>query len=118
IGDCLRSCCCTAEPVRFDLDICAALLKSYLIEAGAFFTGHDYRCLYPAIRLIPFELGIRFYTDYLEGNRYFKVTEPEQNLRRAVSQFRLCESILTQEQAIKGLISQLQNKVRNEHEII
>ncbi|MDP1774481.1 MAG: aminoglycoside phosphotransferase family protein [Methylobacter sp.] len=109
IGDCLRSCCSTSDPVGFDLDICAALLKSYLSEAGAFFSEHDYHYLYPAIRLIPFELGIRFYTDYLEGNRYFKVTEPEQNLRRAVSQFRLCESIMAQEQTIKGLISQLQS---------
>jgi len=112
IGDCLRSCCHSTGPVEFDLAICAALLKSYLTEADAFFTEHDYHYLYPAIRLIPFELGIRFYTDYLEGNRYFKVTEPEQNLQRAIGQFRLCASIMTQESAIKGLISQLQNNVK------
>ncbi|MDI1293361.1 MAG: aminoglycoside phosphotransferase family protein [Methylobacter sp.] len=108
IGDCLRSCCQTVEGV-FNLAICAALLKSYLSEAGAFFTAYDYHYLYPAIRLIPFELGLRFYTDYLEGNRYFKVTEPEQNLHRAINQFHLCESIIAQEPAIKRLISQLQN---------
>jgi Ser/Thr protein kinase RdoA (MazF antagonist) len=107
IGDCVRSCCRTSEPGGFDLDICAALLKSYLSEAGTFFTEHDYHYLYSAIRLIPFELGIRFYTDYLQGNRYFKVTEPEQNLRRAIGQFRLCESVMAQEPAIKSLISQL-----------
>ncbi|WP_340122299.1 aminoglycoside phosphotransferase family protein [Methylobacter svalbardensis] len=111
IGDCLRSCCYSADPVGFDLAICAALLKSYLSEAGAFFTEHDYHYLYPAIRLIPFELGLRFYTDYLQGNRYFKVAEPEQNLQRAAGQFRLCESIIAQEPAIKRLVSQLQNKV-------
>ncbi|HEY8035111.1 MAG TPA: aminoglycoside phosphotransferase family protein [Methylobacter sp.] len=110
IGDCLRSCCYISDPAGFNLDICAALLKSYLAEAGAFFTEHDYYYLYPAIRLIPFELGIRFYTDYLEGNRYFKVAEPEQNLQRAISQFRLCESVMMQEPAIKGLISQLQKQ--------
>lgn len=110
IGDCLRSCCHSAGPVGFDLDICAALLTSYLTEAGAFFTEHDYRYVYPAIRLIPFELGIRFYTDYLEGNRYFKVAEPEQNLQRAVGQFRLCESVMAQESAIKSLISHLQKQ--------
>jgi len=81
-----------------------------LAEAGAFFTEHDYRYLYPAIRLIPFELGIRFYTDYLQGNRYFKVTDPEQNLQRAINQFRLCESIMAQETAIKNQVSQLQKQ--------
>jgi Ser/Thr protein kinase RdoA (MazF antagonist) len=109
IGDCLRSCCYKTDPIRFDLDICSALLKNYLIEAGAFFTEHDYHYLYPAIRLIPFELGLRFYTDYLEGNRYFKVIKPEQNLQRAVNQFQLCASIMMQELSIKKLIVQLQN---------
>lgn len=111
IGDCIRSCSCTAKAVEFDLDICAALLKNYLVEAGAFFGEYDYHYLYPAIRLIPFELGIRFYTDYLQGNRYFKVTEPEQNLQRAIDQFRLCESVMAQEPAIKKLIAQLKQSV-------
>lgn len=107
IGDCLRSCCYRSDPVGFDLASCAVLLKSYLSEAGDFFTEHDYHYLYPAIRLIPFELGLRFYTDYLQGNTYFKVTEPEQNLLRAIDQFQLCASIMTQEVAIKDLISTL-----------
>ncbi len=107
IGDCLRSCCHKLESNEFDLDICAAILRSYLSEAGLFFSDDDYRYLYAAIQLIPFELGLRFYTDYLEGNRYFKVTEPEQNLQRAADQFQLCESIMAQESAIKTLIEQL-----------
>ncbi|MFI3157448.1 MAG: aminoglycoside phosphotransferase family protein [Methylococcaceae bacterium] len=107
IGDCVRSCSYIATPQGFDLDISAALLKSYLAEVGAFFTEHDYHYLYPAIRLIPFELGIRFYTDYLEGNRYFKVTEPEQNLQRAIDQFRLCERVIALEFTLIKLITQL-----------
>jgi len=107
IGDCVRSCCHTLEFNEFDLDVCAAILRSYLTEAGAFFSEYDYQYLYAAIQLIPFELGLRFYTDYLEDNRYFKVTEPEQNLLRAADQFQLCESIMAQESAIKALIEQL-----------
>ena len=104
IGDCIRSCCHNPATDEFNLEICNALLKSYLKVMGAFFSGHDYQFLYPAIRLIPFELGIRFYTDFLEGNRYFKVTEPDENLRRAIGQFRLCDSISTHEALIKDLI--------------
>jgi hypothetical protein len=107
IGDCLRSCCHILESNEFDLDICAAILRSYLTEVGAFFSDYDYDYLYAAIQLIPFELGLRFYTDYLEGNRYFKVTEPDQNLQRAAGQFQLCESIMAQESSIKTLIEQL-----------
>ncbi|MFU8787490.1 MAG: phosphotransferase enzyme family protein [Methylobacter sp.] len=111
IGDCLRSCCYRNDPAAFDLAVCSALLGSYLSEARAFFSEHDYHYLYPAIRLIPFELGLRFYSDYLQGNRYFKVTEAHQNLRRAADQFRLCASIMAQEQAIKDLISRLRTHI-------
>lgn len=110
IGDCLRSCCHHVETDTFDLDICAALLATYLTEAGAFFSEPDYHFLYQAIELIPFELGLRFYTDYLEDNRYFKVSEPEQNLQRACAQFRLCESIMAQKNEIDHLIENLKNQ--------
>ncbi|MGR8998960.1 MAG: phosphotransferase enzyme family protein [Gammaproteobacteria bacterium] len=110
IGDCLRSCCHILKSNEFDLDICNAILSSYLTEAGAFFSDFDYDYLYAAIQLIPFELGLRFYTDYLEGNPYFKVDEPEQNLQRAADQFHLCESIMAQKSAIKALIDQLRNQ--------
>jgi len=114
IGDCLRSCANTAgesptdiETVYFDFDICHALLKSYLAETQSFLTRHDYRFLYDSIRLIPFELGMRFLTDHLEGNRYFRTDWPGQNLRRAMVQFRLTESIENSEKRIRSLIDEL-----------
>lgn len=106
IGDCLRSCCHNSAG-EFDMAVCEVILKNYLHEVRAFFTDHDYAYLYPAIRLIPFELGLRFYTDYLQGNRYFKVTDDQQNLHRAIAQFKLCASVMTQEAVIKQLISRL-----------
>jgi len=114
IGDCLRSCCHRPENDAFDPDIGEAILASYLAQAGHFFTGPDYDYLYAAIRLIPFELGLRFYSDHLEGNRYFKVEEPGQNLERARGQFRLCASIIAQEMAIRGLIESLRGKTANQ----
>jgi Ser/Thr protein kinase RdoA (MazF antagonist) len=106
IGDCLRSCCQTVAG-EFDMAVCEVILKNYLHEVRSFFTDHDYAYLYSSIRLIPFELGLRFYTDYLQGNRYFKVTETEQNLHRAIAQFKLCASVMQQETAIKQLIARL-----------
>jgi Ser/Thr protein kinase RdoA (MazF antagonist) len=113
IGDCLRSCCHRLENDVFDLDIGEAILGSYLDEAGRFFTRSDYDYLYPAIRLLPFELGIRFYTDHLEGNRYFKAEYPEQNLQRAFGQFRLCASVIAQEPALRALVASLRGTTAN-----
>jgi Ser/Thr protein kinase RdoA (MazF antagonist) len=114
IGDCLRSCCNPLgeetehwERVRFEPDLCRAILRGYLAEAGNFLQENDYRYLFEAVRLIAIELGLRFFTDYLEGNIYFKVGHEKQNLTRALVQFRLSESIESQESAIRALIKEL-----------
>lgn len=114
IGDCLRSGCNPMgeetvqwEEVRFDPDLCRAVLQGYLEMAKGFLTVNDFEYLYDSIRLIAFELGLRFFTDFLEGNVYFKVRSPEHNLARALVQFRLTESIEEQEKTIRGIIRDL-----------
>lgn len=111
IGDCLRSACNPLgeeterwEAVRFEADLCEAVLRGYLSQARPFLTDHDYAYMYDAVRVITFELGLRFFTDYLEGNVYFKASNPEHNLSRALVQFRLTESIEAEEKALRALI--------------
>jgi hypothetical protein len=53
-------------------------------------------------------LGLRFFTDYLAGNVYFKVKYEHHNLDRALVQFKLAESIEAQEDEIRAMISELQ----------
>ena len=111
LGDCLRSCCNTLgeeaddfDAVQFDLGRFEAVLLGYMSAAPENLSVQDFDFLFDAIRLIPFELGLRFYTDHLEGNLYFKISRPIQNLDRAMVQFRLVESIEKQEAKIKALI--------------
>jgi hypothetical protein len=101
-GDALRSLCNKAgeEPsdlmaVKFDLDLCEAFVRGYMVYARDFLTENDRNYLYKSIQLITFELGLRFFQDHLRGDVYFKVKRPGQNLHRAKVQFRLCESIET-----------------------
>jgi Ser/Thr protein kinase RdoA (MazF antagonist) len=114
IGDCLRSGCNPAgeetsdlQAVVFDLERCGAMLGGYLEQARAFLTPADFDHLYAAMRLISFELGLRFFTDHLAGDRYFKVTHRGHNLQRARVQFRLTESIEAQEAEIRALVEAL-----------
>lgn len=111
-GDALRSICNPAgeecdnlNQVVFDLDLCAAFCRGYLSTAKDFLTDYDREFLYPAVRLITFELGLRFFEDYVSGNKYFRVRFPEHNLNRARVQFRLCESIEARERSIRELLS-------------
>jgi len=111
IGDCLRSGCNPLgeeteqwEMVRFDPELSQAILQGYLSLARDFLTQNDYEYLYDAVRLISFELGLRFFTDYLEGNVYFKANHQKHNLARALVQFKLTESIEAQKKAIRSII--------------
>ena len=114
IGDCLRSGCNPLgeetenwQSVFFDTQTCRFILQGYLSIAKNFLNENDYQYIYDAIRLITFELGLRFFTDYLAGNIYFKVKYPEHNLARALVQFKLTESIESQETDIRTIIEEM-----------
>lgn len=111
LGDCLRSACNPLgespghwQAVRFDLDLARAVLDGYLSEARHFLTETDRAYIFDAVRLIAFELGLRFVTDHLAGDLYFKVEHHGHNLHRALVQFRLCQDIEARESAIRSLI--------------
>jgi hypothetical protein len=111
-GDAARSACNPAgeepenlEDVYFDTDLFEGLVRGYFREASPFLTEADRAYLFDSVRLITLELGMRFYTDYLEGNRYFKVKHELQNLERARVQLKLCESIEAREGAIRRILS-------------
>lgn len=111
LGDCLRSCCnqhgeecARPETVSFATEICREFLQGYLAAASHFLNENDYHYMYESIRLIPFELGLRFLTDHLQGNVYFKVENPGQNLSRALVQFHLVRDIERKEREIREMI--------------
>lgn len=113
LGDCFRSCCNkVSETVEtggaaFDVGVFRAVLQGYLREASSILTREDLDYLYDAIRLLPFELGLRFLTDHIAGNVYFKVQAPGQNLERALGQFRLSASVETFEGDIRRVLAAL-----------
>ncbi len=114
IGDCLRSCCNAAGEdvplagVSFNLASCGAILRGYLPQVASFFSAADYRYIYEAVRLITFELGLRFFSDHLAGDVYFRTRRPGQNLHRAMVQFALCRSIEAQEAEIRKIVRDFQ----------
>lgn len=114
IGDCLRSCCnrlgeecLNPEAVDFDLELAEAILEGYLSVAADFLTEAEIRYIPDAARVISFELGLRFFSDYLGGSTYFKVERPQQNLERALVQFQLTASIESKFDQLRKLVERL-----------
>ncbi len=99
-GDCVRSAANPAGEDAVDLSQVAidrssayAITRGYLEEAGGFLTAAERDLLPLSVRVITFELGIRFLADHLRGDTYFRVAHAAHNLHRARVQFRLLESI-------------------------
>ncbi len=75
--------------VRFSLEYFRELVRGYLESAGDFLTPQEIGLLAFSGRLITFEIGLRFLTDYLEGDVYFKVHRDGHNLDRCRTQFEM-----------------------------
>ena len=93
-GDLVRSTLDSAvRPARF-----AAVAKGYLAEADVQAEVDD---LIFAPRYLAFMLGLRFLTDHLQGDRYFKVRAGGENRQRALAQFRLLQALEAEESALR-----------------
>lgn len=95
-GDSIRFGASTAaedEPdvskVHFDLYLFELYTRGYLEAAGAALTDTEKEYLPWGAKLMTLECGIRFLTDYLQGDTYFKVSRARQNLERCRTQFKL-----------------------------
>jgi Ser/Thr protein kinase RdoA (MazF antagonist) len=114
IGDALRSGCNPAgeetthlASVQFDPGRCRAMLTGYLELARPILSAADLELIPTAARLLSFELGLRFFSDHLAGNRYFKCRQPGHNLERALVQFTLTERIEAEEGELEQMVREL-----------
>lgn len=81
-----------------------SLARGYLSAAAGFLTPAEKKFLPFSGQLITFEIGIRFLTDFLAGDTYFKVHREGHNLDRCRTQFKLVESIEQQEDKMNQLV--------------
>lgn len=103
-GDFLRSAANTGaeddrdlENVRFNMDIFRAFTSGYL-ESATFLTPVEKDLLPFAAELFPYMQAVRFFTDYLNGDTYYKTLYPEHNLVRTRAQLRLYQDVVRHEQ--------------------
>ena len=101
-GDSIRFGCNPAaedEPdlskVNFRFDLYETYLRGYLSAVGAGITPEERENLPMGAVLMTYECGMRFLTDYLEGDTYFRTHREGQNLDRAHTQFKLVDDMLS-----------------------
>ena len=63
--------------------------------------------------MITIECGMRFLTDYLDGNKYFSIKYEKQNLYRAINQLMLSKKIKNQKNLIRKSINNINNRIKS-----
>ncbi len=113
-GDMVRTATCVASEdekdlslVKMEMPFFESLAEGYLDAAHSFLTPAEIENLAFAGWLITTEIGMRFLTDYLDGDKYFRVDYPEHNLVRARNQFELAQSIQDRLPAMERFIQRL-----------
>ena len=79
--------------VSLDLNLYEKYVRGYLKSAGKSLTEKELEYLPFSAKLLTFECGMRFLTDYLDGDVYFGISYPEHNLDRCRTQFALVADI-------------------------
>ena len=93
--------------VQMSLPVFAALVEGYLASAREFLNPAEIAHLAFSAELITLEIGMRFLTDFLEGDVYFKTRRTHHNLDRCRCQFALLRSMEAQAVAMKRLVDRL-----------
>lgn len=114
-GDAIRSLVNTSEEdepdihkIDVNIPLFEAYTQGYLKEAMGFLTVGEIDSLYHAVFLFPYMQGVRFLTDYLNGDRYYKTAYPDHNLVRARAQFQLFRKLIENKSILKQIIDEAQ----------
>jgi thiamine kinase-like enzyme len=110
-GDAIRTVTNTAqedekdlEKVNMNLSLFRAYAEGYLSETGATLNDTEKEYLAFAPRLITYTIAVRFLTDYIDGDNYFKIHHEHHNIQRARAQLKLVRSMEEQYGEMQGII--------------
>ena len=90
-----------------NINLFRAYSEGYLSETVETLNDVEKEYLAFAPKLITYTIAVRFLTDYIDGDNYFKIHHPLHNLQRARAQLRLVMSMEEQYEDMKGIINKL-----------
>ena len=91
--------------VNFDIQLYEVFTRSFLEGARGSLTPAELEYLPWGARLMTLECGLRFLTDYLDGDHYFHISHPQQNLDRARTQMKLVKDMEEQFGAMTAVVA-------------
>ena len=110
-GDLVRSVAVTSAEdesnlsrVHIDTELLRAVTEGYLKEFGDNLCLGEQELLAQAPQVLAITLGVRFLTDYINGDTYFRIHRPQHNLERARAQFEVAKKLGESQEVISRLV--------------
>lgn len=111
-GDMVRTFCSPEQEdstnlanVRVREDIFEAVVKGYVEPLKDLITEQEKQSFWLGTKVMTFMIGLRFLTDYIDGDHYFSIKHANHNLERAQNQFALYRDILAKKSTLKAILS-------------
>ncbi len=98
--------------VGLDMELFRSFAEGYISQTASGLTGRELENLGLGALVMTFEVGLRFLTDYLDGDVYFNIDYPEHNLVRARCQFKLLTDMEAKRDAMDAIVRELIEKYR------
>ncbi|MDE6202327.1 MAG: mucin desulfatase, partial [Lachnospiraceae bacterium] len=92
--------------ISCDLELFALYTKGFTEGCEGSLTEKEIKMLPMGAKLMTLECGMRFLTDYLEGDVYFKIHRPEHNLDRCRTQFAMVKDMEDQCEKMQSIVEQ------------
>ncbi len=113
-GDALRTTASTSDEdeqdiskAGFSLNAFVSFTRGYLQEVSHFITQTELKWLHTAPLLMSTIIGIRFLTDYLNGDIYYKTARPSHNIDRCAVQRAIAESVINSRDEMKSVVDEI-----------
>ncbi len=90
--------------IELRMDRFEAILSGFLATTGEFLVKGEIKNLVLAVKVVTQIIGIRFLTDFLAGDKYFKILRSDHNLHRCRTQFKLVQQVLAHQEKMDKLV--------------
>ncbi len=112
-GDAVRTIINTAkedekdlEKIQLNMGLFKAFAEGFIEKTKDIITENEVYSLAQSCLLLPYIMGVRFLTDYIDGDHYYKIHSPHHNLQRARAQFELVKKL-------EGRFDEIQKTIQN-----
>ena len=90
--------------ITLNIPLFKAYTEGYFEKAQKFLTNKEVESLLPGVLLFPYMQAVRFLTDYIQGDTYYKIQHPEHNLQRTRAQLKLVKEMELHRDELKTII--------------